>query len=332
MIKYKIGILGCGAIFNRHLSAIQQNSEHYKLLGIYDPQTDLQQKWIKELKVKGYTSESELYNDKDINCVVILSPNYLHFTQAQQALNHGKHVILEKPATFLSTEIQQLNDLANSHQLNIFGILQVRLNASIMIMHKAITQGILGDIRSVSLVQRWQRPESYFHDWRGSMNTGGGILREFGIHYLDVMQYLFGMPQIVATKCFNTKFRATDVADTIYSLLDFGKFGGTLEISIAAEPKNIECTLSIMSTNGFIKLGGASLNEIITSDFIDEQYAKQLEQITHQIQDINVAILARSGVSPYHPELYRQIIHEPQKFQLQQMYNVISLIEQIYAH
>ncbi|MDQ5920531.1 MAG: UDP-N-acetyl-2-amino-2-deoxyglucuronate dehydrogenase [Pseudomonadota bacterium] len=330
MQEYKIAVLGCGAIFNRHLSAIQNNAEYYKLIGIYDPKTELQAEYAQSLGIKGYSCEDELLNDFEVNCVAILTPSNLHYTQAVQALNNKKNVILEKPATFLGSELKHLEQLAIQNGVKIFGVLQVRLNPAVVIAKRAIDEGLLGNIRSVALVQRWQRPLSYFTGWRGTMASGGGILREFGIHYLDVLQYLVGAPKVSGANFYNTKFIATDVSDTIYALFDFGKFGGSMEISIACEPKNIECSLLITSEQGYIKLGGKSLDEIAASEFLTENITSKFAEIKQQVLNRQVADLATQGASPYHPELYRQIVVNPERFALSAMYNVTDLVEKIY--
>ncbi len=328
---YNVAILGCGAIFGRHLSAIQNNPAHYTLLGLYDPKAELQTKYSESLQVLGYATEEDVYTDPNVNLIVILSPNNLHYTQAIKAIEHKKNVLLEKPATFTGRELKNLELAALNNGVKIFGVLQVRLNPAVIITKKAIEEGIIGKIRGVSLIQRWQRPLNYFTGWRGTMSSGGGILREFGVHYLDVLQFLLGSPKIVGANFYNTKFLETDVNDTIYALFDFGKFGGAMEISIAAEPKNLECTLSIMSEQGYIKLGGKSLDEIVSSEFLNEENLTRFNTIKQDILSHEVAALATQGASPYHPELYRQLIVNPDKFALGAMYNVIDLVERIYA-
>lgn len=330
MVKYKVSILGCGAIFSRHLSAIKNNPEHFKLIGIYDPINELKTKYATELNVFAYASEEDAIKDCEVNCVAILSPNHLHYLQARTAIANKKHVILEKPATFLTTELDELNQAAKENGVEIYAVLQVRLNPAVIIAKKVFEMGLFGKVRSVSLIQRWQRPLDYFSFWRGSQKTGGGILREFGIHYLDILQYLVGMPSVNYASFFNTKFYATDVSDTVYGLLDFGQFGGSFEISIAAEPRNLECSLSIMTDKGFLKLGGKSLDEIIIVDFIDAVDHERFNLVKDEVNARQTAALVQHGASPYHPELYRQIVINPERFALKQTYNVIKLVEEAY--
>lgn len=330
MTKYNVAILGCGAIFNRHLAAIENNKANFNLVGIYDPINELKDKYAAELNLKAYSNEDELYADPEINLVVILSPSNLHYHQAMRSIESKKNVLIEKPATFLTAEIDNLNCLAKIQNVSIFCVLQVRLNSAVIIAKEAIKTGLLGNFYGVSLIQRWQRPESYFVGWRGSRLSGGGILREFGIHYLDIVQFLAGVPKISHASFFNSKFKVGDVSDTIYGLFDFQKFGGSFEISVAAEPKNLECSLSIMSENGFLQLGGKSLDEIVRIEFNKPELIEQFKEIETRIKNRDTAPLVSQGASPYHPELYRQLIINPDMFKLSESFNVIQMIEDAY--
>ncbi len=331
MVKYNIGVLGCGAIFSRHIQAIQNNSEHYLLVGIYDIDMDKSLNIANQLKVKCYENEDDLYQDNTINCVLIITPNHLHYPQMIKAIDCKKHIIVEKPAVFSIDELEDILHRSQVAQIDIFTILQVRLNPAITACHKFIQNNYLGNIRGVSLVQRWQRPLDYFDNWRG--HSGGGILREFAIHYLDALIYLIGMPNsVLDVCCYKTKFTSSAVQDTVYAHLNFITFGGNIEISIGAEPRNIECNLCIMSDNGYVKLGGKSLDELVEYDFLDKNLNNTLSDYYNQAllatKEIQSATL---GASPYHPLLYQNIIKNKKLFTLGETYNVIKLIENIHS-
>ena len=332
MTKHTVAILGLGAISNRHLEAIKNNSQYYTLVGVYDIDSSKAAQTAAEFQVKNYNSEQELLADGDINTVVILTPSHLHYTQMINAVRANKHVIVEKPATFASAELNEVLHLAKQHKVNVFTVLQVRLNPSIITLRHFIQQQKMGNIRGVTLTQRWQRPLAYFTGWRGQMATSGGILREFSIHYLDALIYLLGMPNKVTNASFyQTKFKQSDIADTIYAQLDFADFGGNIEVLVAAEPSNLECSLAIMSDVGYVKLGGKSLDVIVEAKFLEESLAQELQQYYAQITAQSKVALASQGASPYHPELYRQIVESPEQFKLEVTYNAINLIEQIYS-
>ncbi|MCC2644342.1 MAG: hypothetical protein K0R94_120, partial [Burkholderiales bacterium] len=76
--------------------------------------------------------------------------------------------------------------------------------------------------------------------------------------------------------------------------------------------------------------GGKSLDEIITADFIDCADKEKFDLIRNNINNEQTANLAKQGASPYHPELYRQIVLNPKRFCLEETYNVIKLVEEVY--
>lgn len=330
MAKYQVAVLGCGSIFSRHLAALRANAADFEFVGYFEPELEIQAKLATELVAqRKYANEDELFNDTTVNCVVILTPSNLHYQQASRALLNGKHVIIEKPASFKAEQILALEKLAATQNLDIFCVLQVRLNQSIELIKRVLSENLLGEIRGSSLIQRWQRPAGYFSGWRGSYAGCGGVLNEFGIHYLDIMQYLLGVPQVVDAKFYKTKFKDAEVADTAYALLDFGSFGATLEICLAAEPHNIEVLLTIMGSTGYIKLGGKSLDQVVAVEFLNDEIKQRYVDICQQVLGYTIDNQVTIGACPHHPELYKQIIHNPELFKLPNTYNVIQLIEQI---
>ena len=177
------------------------------------------------------------------------------------------------------------------------------------------------------MVQRWQRPKEYFDDWRGNPNEGGGILHECAIHYLDILCYLFGRPEIIASKKYNTKHKV-EIEDTIYSIMDYGTFGGNIEVNISSEPSNLECSLSIMTDSGFIKLGGKAMNVVKEVAFLDENKTLKIRDVMESENTIGTpnSYGSYSGSCPNHPSLYKKI----KDFPLQETTDVLYLIEEIY--
>ena len=330
MSKYNVAVLGCGAIFGRHLAALRANPESYNFIGFFDIDPHKRQEWQASLPdVKAYATEDEVYADEEVDYIVILTPSYLHFSQACRALNNFKHVLLEKPASFHPDQIVALASLAAQQQRQVFCVLQVRLNQSITIVKRILAEGLIGKIHGSALVQRWQRPLSYFSGWRGSYKTCGGVLHEFGIHYLDIMQYLLGLPTVVAASFYKNKFKDTPVSDTAYALLDFGSFGASIEVSLAAEPHNIEVSLMIMGSMGYIKLGGKSLDQIIAAEFLTPNHQLRYRTICQEVLGVAIDSQVTIGACPHHPELYKQISSHPELFSLNNTYNVIKLVNDI---
>ena len=178
------------------------------------------------------------------------------------------------------------------------------------------------------MIQRWQRPPEYFDDWRGEPKVGGGILHECGIHYLDILCYLLGKPNVLSAKKYNTKHRKTEIEDTVYATLDYGDFGGNIEVNISSEPRNLECSLSVLTDCGFIKIGGKAMNVFEQIDFVDESLKVKVKNIVNKDNSVGTpnSYGSYAGSCPNHPELYKNI----DNFHLIETQKVLQLIHEIY--
>ena len=327
-MKYKVGIIGCGGIFPRHLEAIQQNPE-FELGALCDIQGDLVSSLGKRYNVPSYTDYTQMVKDGGINFIVVATPNSLHKKQAIFALKNKCDVLIEKPVAFNIQDVKEIQSIANKYNKNAYCVLQVRLNPTVSLVKEILNKNLLGNIRGFSFTQRWQRPLEYFSGWRGEPNVGGGILYETGIHYLDILQHLIGNPkEILFTKTYTTKHKEAIIEDTVYSLVDYGDFGGTIESTITSEPHNIESSITLMGSNGYVKVGGKALNVIESANFLSHGATNRYETLLQQFQyskDPN-SYGSYQGSCPNHPEVYKNL----DKFNLGETNNVITLIEEIY--
>ena len=140
---------------------------------------------------------------------------------------------------------------------------------------------------------------------------------------------------MIAAKQYNTKHLAgilmigeVPIEDTMYSIVDFDKYGGTVEVNISSEPKNIECSLMILTSEGHIKLGGKAMNVIEEVKFLTEEKTKQIKNlllINNFIGSPN-SYGSYSGSCPNHPKLYEKL----NLFTLRETKNVLLLIDEMY--
>jgi len=327
MKKYKVGIIGCGAILPRHLEAIQEN-DNFELTALCDIQSSLVKSLAKKHKVKSYTDYQKMVKSSDVDFVVVATPNSLHYEQAIYALNNKCDVLVEKPVAFTSKEVKEIIQAADKNNQKAYCVLQVRLNPTVLLIKEVLKKNLLGNIRGVNFIQRWQRPLEYFTGWRAIPEVGGGTLYECGIHYLDILQFLFGVPKVISSKTYEIKHRV-GIEDTIYSLFDFENYGGTCEVTIATEPKNLECSLSILGANGYIKLGGKALNIIESADFLSHGSQVKFEDLSksYYISKEPNSYGSYEGSCPNHPFVYQNL----SEFDMKETVNVIELIDNIYS-
>ena len=332
--KYKIGIIGCGNIYPRHLEAVQTNSEYFEVAALCDIDEKKVKNRAAELNVPGFVHYGEMLEQmkSKMNMVVIATPNSFHFDQAMDSLKSGYDILIEKPIDFKSSRVAEIGALARSVNKNSFGVLQVRYNNTLKMLKMALEEGIIGDIRSVSLIQRWQRPEEYFDSWRADINVGGRTLYEVGIHYMDILQLFFGRPEVLASSTFSNKHKRVSFEDTVFALLKFpGGYSGSLEVTIASEPRNLECSISVMGSLGYIKIGGKALDEISDALFLNSVQAQKWEELLKQYDGslLPNSYGTYSGSCPNHPTLYREIA-EGRGIFTDESINVVKFIEDIY--
>lgn len=137
---------------------------------------------------------SAVWEDKNINLVVLATPNHTHFELAQCALEAGKNVVIDKPFTVTSEQARQLMALAETKKLHLTVFHNRRWDGDFLYLREKIGSGELGQVKRVfSYFHRFRkslRPES----WKEQDLTGSGLLYDLGSHLIDQSVQLFGLP------------------------------------------------------------------------------------------------------------------------------------------
>lgn len=120
------------------------------------------------------------------DCVVVLTPNYLHVPMCEAARKRGKIVLAEKPLALTSRDAQKLGRLGN-----VFTVMQLRHHPMIVELKRTLDPQKHHEVAMDIAVYR---DANYDKSWKGQPKKSGGILFNLGIHYFDIIQYLFGMP------------------------------------------------------------------------------------------------------------------------------------------
>lgn len=332
----RVGIIGCGHILPRHIESIEQNSDHFELVALCDIDKEALNKAVEENGgVESFTGYRKMLREMEgkMDFVVVATPNHLHHEMAINALKSGYDVLIEKPIAFETSKLEEIQELADDLGREAYCVLQVRYNPTVKMMEAAINQRLFGDIRCVTFIQRWQRPVGYFKDWRGLLEEGGRSLFEYGIHYMDIIQRSFGVPEVKATQTFNHKHMEIPFEDTLYSILEYkGGISGTLEVNVAVEPSNLECSIAIMGSTGFLKISGNALDEVERASFETKELEKRWEKLkkTSGKTLIPNSYGTHVGSCPNHPTLYKEIANG-KGFRVEESIPVVKFIEEVYA-
>lgn len=142
------------------------------------------------------TSE-EIFNDKNIDLIVITTPNIFHYPLVKQALLSGKHVVVDKPFTINTPEADELIALAAEKNLVLSVYHNRRFDSDFYTIQKIIKEDLLGDI--VEMESHFDRFRNNLkpNAWREEDAPGTGILYDLGSHLIDQVVALFGLPQAI---------------------------------------------------------------------------------------------------------------------------------------
>jgi predicted dehydrogenase len=147
-----------------------------------------------------FDDAAALIERSDAELVVITSPNDSHYPLARQALDAGKHVLVEKPFVVTSTEGKALIALAARRQRTLAVYHNRRFDGDFLTLQQLLHSGRLGEIRYFESHFDRFRPEPSAR-WREQAGAGSGILYDLGPHLIDQALALFGPPQALSARC-----------------------------------------------------------------------------------------------------------------------------------
>ncbi len=130
--------------------------------------------------------------EKKIDIVSICSPNYLHDSHIRFALRSGAHTICEKPLVLNPWNIDALAEYEKDTGKNVYNVLQLRLHPSIQALRKKILNGPKDKIYDVELTYMTSRGNWYHFSWKGDIEKSGGIATNIGVHFFDMLTWIFG--------------------------------------------------------------------------------------------------------------------------------------------
>lgn len=130
--------------------------------------------------------------EKKIDYVSICSPNYLHDSHIRFGLRVGADVICEKPLVLNPWNIDALSEVEKEHGARVFNILQLRLHPSIVALKKQIEEGPKDKIYDIDLAYITSRGHWYYTSWKGDVSKSGGIATNIGVHFYDMLTWVFG--------------------------------------------------------------------------------------------------------------------------------------------
>lgn len=224
MSTVRLGIIGLGNIGQHHAAYLSAGKvARAQLVAVADAVPSKLDRY-KPLKV--FSDPEALIRSGEVDAVIIATPHYQHTTLGIAALQHGIHVMVEKPISAHKADAERLIAASQANPKLIFaGMFQLRAEPRYERTRKLLAAGELGQVVRMSWIMTdWFRTEAYYASggWRATWKgEGGGVLLNQCLHNLDIMQWLLGMPSRVRGFCQLGRFHRIEVEDNVTAYLEY---------------------------------------------------------------------------------------------------------------
>lgn len=306
----KFALIGAaGYIAPRHMKAIKETEntlvaalDRFDSVGIIDthfPEADFFteperfDRHLSKLRVKA----------EGVDYVSVCSPNYLHDAHIRLGLRNGADAICEKPIVLNPWNIVALEEIEKETGRKINNILQLRLHPSIVALKKKVEEGPADKVYDIDLSYLTSRGKWYHVSWKGDQSKSGGIATNIGIHFFDMLSWIFGSVKENITHLLEEdraagflqleRARVRWFLSVNYDLIPepIKAIGQRTYRSINVEGDEIEFS------DGFTDLHTRSYEEVLKGNGFGLQEAKQSIEIVHDIRNA----IPQGLKGDYHP-------------------------------
>lgn len=235
----RFAIVGTGTIAGFHAKAIAA-VPGAELVSVWGQIPEQGRAFAASHGAEFFDSLESMTERPDIDAVTIATPSGAHAMAAVPFLKRGKAVLCEKPLEITAAKIEQILDAALTPGALLAGVLQLRLGAGARALKQAVTNGRFGRLALCSAYLKWWRDQAYYDavNWRGTWALdGGGALMNQGIHGVDLLQWIAGLPAEVFAFASCRAHERIEVEDTTAVTLKYaGGAMGVIEASTACHP------------------------------------------------------------------------------------------------
>lgn len=200
MSNKQFGIIGvAGYIAPRHLRAIKDTGnqvmvglDKHDCVGIIDSYFPKANFFTEVERFDRFIEKKRIEKGETLDYFSICSPNYLHDFHIRMALRHGANAICEKPLVLNPWNVESLREIEKTSGKKVFTILQLRLHDKIRELKEKINNGDPGKVYDIDLTYITSRGLWYYTSWKGDLSKSGGIATNIGIHFFDMLIWIFG--------------------------------------------------------------------------------------------------------------------------------------------
>ena len=226
-----------------------------------------------------------------IDIISICSPNYLHDAHIRFGLKSGCDVICEKPLVLNPWNVDALMDIEKETGKKVYTILQLRLHPSIIALREKVLNSPKDKRFNVALKYITSRGKWYHHSWKGDMSKSGGIATNIGVHFFDMLTWIFGdiIENRVDIHNENTAsgFLKLEKADADWFLsIDYNQIPENLKLQGKRTYRTLQMEgEEIEFSDGFTELHTDSYKAILEGNGFPISVSKKAIEIVHGIRN-----------------------------------------------
>lgn len=252
-----VGIGVAGAVFPSHRDAIQATGG--ELVAVCDVNAEAGQARADEYGCAFYTDHETMLRQENPDIAIIATPHPFHKKLAEDCLNFGCDVLVEKPLAVTMEEADAMVETARETGKTLAVNFQQRFRPEIRAAKKVLDEDRLGKILRVELVAVWNRTPAYYRSggWRGTWRgEGGGILMNQAPHDLDLLCFLLGAPSRVLALT-RTLLHDISVEDTAQAVVEW-ESGALGSLHFSTAEAGLPWKLDVLGTRGLLQIGSGS--------------------------------------------------------------------------
>jgi len=256
--KIKWGIIGAGIIARKMADALNIHPDS-QLCGVASKTISKAEKFAEEFGVENAYSYEEIVNSKDIDVIYVATTHNFHFENAKLALEHGKHVLIEKAFTVNAKQARELVRIAREKNLFLMEAFWVRFLPSFKLLKSKIQNKEIGDTKLFNITFGGIVLPQYSRRLTDPA-LAGGVTLDMGIYPISFVCYMLGELPIEIKSM--TQFSETGVDETSCYMFRFpcGCFAN-ISTSYNLKMKNL---VEIYGTKGYIEFPGFAIGESFT--------------------------------------------------------------------
>ncbi len=254
----RTAVIGLGRIgWGFHIPQIVSH-EGFKLVAAVDTSSERLDELKEKYNVNGYTDLKKMLDSENPDLVVIASPTHLHKDHAIMAMEHGADVFCDKPVAKTLAEVYEMRDAAERLGRKIMAYQPHRATAQANTLKKIIAENKIGQI---FMIKRANSGYSRRNDWQALKEYGGGMLNNYGAHFIDQLRYIVEENLNVAI-CMCDCVATLGDADDVVKVVMKSESGIMLDLDI-----NQAASYPITEWMVFGKYGTIMLREDVGNEF-----------------------------------------------------------------